>query len=69
MHFHTPSEHTFDGENFDLELHIVHKYKEDGSLGSVLGVMFEENNEDNPLIDSLLYAMEGGNVNLGSFIS
>jgi hypothetical protein len=25
FHFHHPSEHTIDGEEFDLELHIVHK--------------------------------------------
>jgi carbonic anhydrase len=40
LHFHTPSEHTFYGEYFDLELHIVHKYKETGKLGAVLGIMF-----------------------------
>lgn len=25
FHFHSPSEHTIDGQEFDLELHIVHK--------------------------------------------
>jgi carbonic anhydrase len=25
FHFHHPSEHTIDGQEFDLELHIVHK--------------------------------------------
>lgn len=25
FHFHAPSEHTFDGEHTDLEMHIVHK--------------------------------------------
>lgn len=25
FHFHNPSEHTIDGQEFDLELHIVHK--------------------------------------------
>ena len=25
FHFHSPSEHTIDGRQFDLELHIVHK--------------------------------------------
>lgn len=24
LHVHSPSEHTFDGKNFDLELHLVH---------------------------------------------
>jgi len=27
LHFHSPSEHTIDGKYFDVELHIVHKYK------------------------------------------
>lgn len=25
MHFHAPSEHTFDGKYYDLELHLVHE--------------------------------------------
>lgn len=25
FHFHSPSEHTIDGKEFELELHIVHK--------------------------------------------
>lgn len=25
FHFHNPSEHTIDGQEFDLELHVVHK--------------------------------------------
>lgn len=25
FHFHSPSEHTIDGKEFKLELHIVHK--------------------------------------------
>lgn len=24
-HFHSPSEHTIDGKEFDIEMHIVHK--------------------------------------------
>lgn len=27
MQFHAPSEHTVDGKYYDLELHIVHYYK------------------------------------------
>ncbi len=25
MHFHAPSEHTFNGKHYDLELHLVHE--------------------------------------------
>jgi carbonic anhydrase len=28
FHFHAPSEHTFDGEHTDLEIHVVHKSKD-----------------------------------------
>lgn len=27
LHFHSPSEHTFLGQFFDLEMHIVHRLK------------------------------------------
>jgi len=27
LHFHSPSEHTVNGKYYDVELHIVHKYK------------------------------------------
>lgn len=41
MHFHAPSEHTIDGKHMDLELHIVHTYKDTGGLGAVLGIFFD----------------------------
>ena len=40
FHMHAPSEHTFDGQNLDLELHFVHTYL-DGSLGAVISVLFD----------------------------
>ena len=55
MHIHAPSEHTFDGEHRDLELHLVHKNYEDGSL-AVMAVYFDEHeggNIENPFIDAL----------------
>ncbi len=40
FHFHTPSEHTFNGQHSPMEIHFVHQ-AEDGAL-SVLGVMVNE---------------------------
>ncbi len=39
LHFHSPSEHTVDGEATALEMHLVHK-DESGHL-AVIGVMFD----------------------------
>jgi carbonic anhydrase len=43
-HFHSPSEHTIDGNSFAMEIHLVHA-NEDGEL-AVVGIMFEEGEED-----------------------
>lgn len=54
-HFHAPSEHTIQGHNMDLELHIVHKYLDD-SLGGVIGIMFDRQfggDRDNEFIEQL----------------
>jgi len=40
FHFHTPSEHTIDGKNMPMEMHMVHQGA-DGSL-AVVSVLFEE---------------------------
>jgi carbonic anhydrase len=40
FHFHTPSEHTINGENLDLEMHVVH-LTPSGGLGAVLGIFFD----------------------------
>jgi carbonic anhydrase len=40
FHFHTPSEHTMDGKNMPMEMHMVHQGA-DGSL-AVVSVLFEE---------------------------
>ena len=55
FHFHSPSEHTFDHENYDLELHVVHKnYEVDGL--AVLAIYFDREaggEEENHFIDAL----------------
>ena len=42
FHFHTPSEHQFNGQPYEMELHLVHQ-NESGEL-AVLGVMIQEGN-------------------------
>ena len=78
FHFHSPSEHTIGGKFFDLELHIVHKYKgTKGDLGAVLGIFFDREvggNHPNDFIESLQFsraAPEGNpitNVNMKDFV-
>jgi carbonic anhydrase len=43
-HFHSPSEHTIDGQHFAMEIHLVHS-NEEGQL-AVVGVMVEEGEEN-----------------------
>ena len=40
FHFHSPSENTINGKNYDLEMHIVHQYA-DGGFGGVLAFFFD----------------------------
>lgn len=47
FHFHTPSEHQFNGQNLDMELHLVHQNAK-GEL-AVLGVMIQEGKENEAL--------------------
>jgi carbonic anhydrase len=47
LHFHTPSEHQFNGQNADMELHLVHK-NPNGKI-AVLGVMIQKGEENEQL--------------------
>jgi carbonic anhydrase len=47
LHFHTPSEHQFNGQNADMELHLVHK-DGNGKI-AVLGVMIQKGEENEQL--------------------
>ena len=54
FHFHSPSEHTIDGEHAPLEVHMVHK-SADGEL-AVIGVLVEGGEHDflwDPIIGAL----------------
>lgn len=51
FHFHTPSEHTLDGKNLPMEMHMVHQ---DSSGGfAVVSILFEEG-KANPNIAKLV---------------
>lgn len=40
FHIHSPSEHTFDGKSYDVEVHFVHKSYNENKL-AVLAVFFD----------------------------
>lgn len=64
FHFHAPSEHTFDGEELDAELHLVFKGKTFANELAVVGLLFriDENAEPNAFIESLkLEELKPGN--------
>ena len=44
FHFHSPSEHTINGKNAAMEMHLVHK---DGENLAVIGILIEQGAEDN----------------------
>jgi carbonic anhydrase len=50
FHFHSPSEHTVDGESFAMELHFVHA-DENGAFG-VVGVLIDEG-EEHPVLSKM----------------
>ena len=58
FHFHTPSEHTFDGKHQPMEMHLVHQ-SEDGSL-AVIGVLIKVGKEPNPSFEKIIANLPGG---------
>ena len=57
IHSHSPSEHTIDGVNMDLEVHFVHTLTGDATQYAVFGVFFDveiSGGESNPFVASLL---------------
>ncbi|KAK4580748.1 hypothetical protein RGQ29_024411, partial [Quercus rubra] len=52
-HWHSPSEHTFNGSRFDLELHVVHQNPSTNKI-AVVGVVYKYGRPD-PLLTELLH--------------
>lgn len=52
FHFHAPSEHTVNGKQFDMELHIVHRNAW-GDL-AVVGVLLRKGGNPSDLIDRIM---------------
>lgn len=50
FHFHSPSEHTLQGQHFPMEIHFVHQ--DEAGNYAVVGLMVEEG-AHNPLLDRL----------------
>lgn len=60
-HFHCKSEHQWDSQYADLEVHIVHQFKESttsesfmGNTYAVLGIGFIEGSRENPFLGAIL---------------
>ncbi len=56
FHFHTPSEHHMDGDEYPLEMHMVHFRQDTMPRYLVIGLLFEEGKED-PFIKHFLNAV------------
>lgn len=50
LHFHSPSEHTVNGEAYPLEMHLVHQETGTGDL-AVIGIFIEEGSGNNFLTE------------------
>ncbi|MCR9250065.1 MAG: carbonic anhydrase family protein [bacterium] len=55
FHFHTPSEHQIDGENFAMEIHFVHQ-SESGKF-AVVAVLIEEGEHNNHFIQHFMKSL------------
>ena len=53
FHFHTPSEHAFDGIHSAMEVHLVHKDIENGEL-NVIGTMMDGSGQPNAALQGCI---------------
>jgi carbonic anhydrase len=61
MHWHTPSEHTFDGKDHAGELHLVHADAA-GNL-AVVGLLIDEGDADNARLEPVTKSLPAGGKN------
>lgn len=54
FHFHTPSEHTINGEHLPLEIHLVHQMQGDPTKLAVIALFSEEGGADNPMLATFI---------------
>ncbi|KAE8098733.1 hypothetical protein FH972_016774 [Carpinus fangiana] len=50
-HWHSPSEHTFNGTSYDLEIHVVHK-SSSGKF-AVVGILYKNGSSDDPFLSKV----------------
>jgi len=62
FHSHQPSEHTFDGMRYDMELHFVHTQGTATNDFLVLTVFFNISGEDNELLTNIKYSTGSSTV-------
>ena len=75
IHFHLKSEHTINGENYDMEMHIVHENtntEDKNNLHMVIAYIFEidDDDEENSFINSIGFntGEEVKNVNVKDIV-
>lgn len=56
LHFHAQSEHTIDGKQFDLEMHVVHMSLD--PTYAVMGMMFDTKNYDENVSEATVAAID-----------
>jgi carbonic anhydrase len=73
MHMHGPSEHRIEGQQYDLEIHIVHElvggpenYQDYKETLAVVGIMFKVAEKSHPFIEKLR-PMDFGRIDQISF--
>eukprot|EP00742_Colponemidia_sp_Colp-10_P000818 GILJ01000888.1.p1 GENE.GILJ01000888.1~~GILJ01000888.1.p1 ORF type:complete len:1111 (+),score=205.03 GILJ01000888.1:92-3424(+) len=57
FNFHSPSEHTIDGKQFPLELHLIHESKLRRGHYAILAILFEQGTNENEFIAEFLADM------------